>query len=183
MQRTVADAGRAAGIIRRIRSMAGGGVPERAPTQLNEIIEEAMLFLRHELQRQQVDSRLRLDADLPELTADRIQLQQVVVNLAMNAIQAMAEAGVSERRLTVRTSSRDGEARVDVEDTGPGLSADQAARVFESFFTTKSGGLGVGLAICRSIIDAHGGRIDGANGPEGGARFTFTLPIGPQAIA
>src|SRR5271156_3071069 len=175
--RTIADARRAGDIIRRIRNMATHGEPEETPLALNDVVEEVMLFLRPELKRQGVDATLDLAPDLPAVTADRVQLQQVFANLAVNAMQAMALQ--DERRLTIRTALMDERiVRAEIEDTGHGIDADHLDRLFQSFFTTKDGGMGIGLAICRSIIEAHGGRIEAANLPgRRGAPFHFTLPV------
>ncbi len=173
--RTVADARRAADVIRRIRGLATHTEPERSPLALNSVIEEVLLFLRPELMRQGVEASLDLASDLPDVIADRVQLQQVFANLAVNAMHAMTDR--KERRLTIRTARADGHTiRADLEDTGHGISVDHLDRLFQSFFTTKDGGMGIGLAICRSIVEAHGGRIEAANLPGGGARFRFTLP-------
>jgi signal transduction histidine kinase len=114
----------------------------------------------------------------PRVLADRTQLQQVVVNLAVNAMQAMASAGCRERRIAIRTSVVDAATlHCTLEDSGPGIPSEHIGRLFESFFTTKDSGMGMGLPICRSIIEAHGGRIAADNqGAGGGARFSFTLP-------
>ncbi|HEY6621173.1 MAG TPA: ATP-binding protein [Steroidobacteraceae bacterium] len=173
--RTVKDARRAADIIQRVRAMAVRGEIQYMPLELNGLAEEAMTFLRAELSRHDVKTAFEFAADLPNLLGDRVQLQQVFVNLAVNAMHAMANRSV--RRLTIRTlrpqSDRPG---VTVEDTGPGIAPENLERLFGSFFTTKTGGMGIGLAICRSIIEAHGGRIEASNLPRGGAQFFFTLP-------
>lgn len=175
-QRIIADAQRAADIIARVRSMAGHRTPEPTPLAINGVIEEAMQFLAHELQGQSVTPKLELARDLPLVLADRTQLQQVVVNLAVNAVQAMAQTPVSARRLTVRTRFHDNAVHVAVEDSGPGLDAAQQRRAFDSFFTTKSNGMGMGLPICRSILESCGGAITANNAAERGAVFAFTLP-------
>lgn len=175
-ERIVADARRAADIIARVRDMAAHRAPERAALSINGVIEEACVFLRHEMQAQQVDVRLDLARDLPSVLGDRTQLQQVVVNLAVNAAQAMAHSR-PPHRITIR-SAFDGDAvQVIVEDTGPGITLEHAARLFDSFFTTKDTGMGMGLPICRSILEAHGGAISAANCEGGGAAFVFTLPV------
>lgn len=175
-QRIIADAQRAADIIARVRAMAGHRAPEPALLAINGVIEEAMQFLAHELQGQSVTPKLELARDLPLVLADRTQLQQVVVNLAVNALQAMAPTPPSVRRLTVRTRLDGGAVLVTIEDSGPGLDAAQQQRVFESFFTTKANGMGMGLPICRSILESYGGAISASNAAEGGAVFVFTLP-------
>lgn len=171
-----ADARRAADIIARVRDMAQHRKPTRASVQMNAVIGEALAFLRHELQHHGVELVLDLATDLPPIEADRTQLQQVVVNLAVNAVQAMADS--TPRKLTVRSTRDAGGVRVSVEDSGPGVSANDMPRLFESFFTTKDSGMGMGmgLAICRSIIEAHGGKIGAHNGAAGGACFSFNLP-------
>ena len=178
IQRILADARRASDIIGRIRLMIAGSAPERTLLSLNEVISEALLFLRHEIQAQHVTVLQRTDPGAPQVLADRTQLQQVIVNLAVNAMQAMEQAGAGDRRLIFRTCVPD-DATVlcTIEDSGPGIKPEHQPRLFESFFTTKKGGMGMGLSICRSIIEAHGGRITTGNHAEnGGARLCFTLP-------
>jgi signal transduction histidine kinase len=170
----IADAERAAGIIARVREMAGHRTPERTPLSINGVVEEAISFLRHELQGHGVETLFDLAAGLPPVVADRVQIQQVVVNLAVNAAQAMG--GAARRRLAVRSLLEGGQVVISVEDTGPGLAEDMLARVFENFFTTKTSGMGMGLPICRSIVEAHGGAIEARNLQAGGAAFRFTLP-------
>jgi PAS domain S-box-containing protein len=182
-KRIVADARRAADVISRIRAMAARRVPEQTPLPLDEVIREALLFLRHEVQSRGVTVTHHPAATAAYVRADRTQLQQVVVNLAVNAMQAMAQAESRERRITIRTSVSDaGAVTCEIEDTGPGVAAQHATRLFESFFTTKDGGMGMGLPICRSIIEAHGGSITADNNSApGGARFSFTLPAATKA--
>lgn len=175
-QRIIADAQRAADIISRVRAMAGHKATESMPISINAVIEEAMLFLAHELQGHSVSLNLALAKGLPPVLADRIQLQQVVVNLVVNAVQAMAQTPIDQRRLTLRTSFDGDRVHVSVEDTGPGIDEAQQQRLFESFFTTKSNGMGMGLPICRSILETCGGAINASNAESGGAAFVFTLP-------
>ena len=177
--RSMTDARRAADIIQRIRTMAVPGEAGRVPVAINTLVEESMVFLRPELSRHDVDARLDLAPDLPEVLADRVQIQQVFVNLAVNAMQAMA--GHSPRQLVIRTSRPQLEmVKADIEDSGPGIAPENLDRLFGSFFSTKKGGMGIGLAICRSIIETHGGRIHAANLSSGqGSRFSFTLPASP----
>jgi len=175
-QRIIADAQRAADIISRVRAMAEHRTPEPALLAINGVVEEAMQFLAHELQGQSVLPRLELGKDLPLVLADRTQLQQVVVNLAVNAIQAMAQTPTGQRRVTLRTSFHDGLVHVAIEDAGPGIDAAHRQRLFESFFTTKPNGMGMGLPICRSILETYGGAISARNVESGGAVFAFALP-------
>jgi C4-dicarboxylate-specific signal transduction histidine kinase len=156
--------------------MASHGEPELIELSLNDVVDDVLLFLGPELKRQTVQATLDLASDLPVVRGDRVQLQQVIANLAVNALQAMAAQ--ADQRLLIRTALTDS-CRVCalVEDNGPGIPEEQLHRLFQSFFTTKKGGMGIGLAICRSIVEAHGGRLEAANLSGGrGARFRFTLP-------
>lgn len=173
-QRIIADAERAGQIIARVRAMVGHRAPELTPLSLNGVIEEAVQFLRHELEAHDVSLTLDLEAGLPLVLADRTQVQQLIVNLAINAMQALA--GCAERRIIVRSESGDGSVLLFVEDTGPGLKREHLPLLFESFFSTKREGMGIGLSICRSIVEALGGAISAENRSEGGARFKVALP-------
>lgn len=176
--RIVADARRAADIIQRVRAMAERRDPAPVSLSVNHLVEETLLFLRHDLQAHGVVTRLALAPDLPPVRADRIQMQQVLVNLAINAAQAMSAAGGPGGGIEIATESTDhGMLRIVFDDCGPGLAGDAAERVFEGFYTTKEAGMGIGLPICRSILQAHGGDISATNRPDGrGARFVVTLP-------
>lgn len=174
-ERIVADARRAGDIIARVRAMAERRDPERLALSLNSVVEEALLFLGHELQGRQVMVERHLTPDLPATLADRTQLQQVLVNLTVNAVQAMAEAGTTDPQLRLATAAGpDGTLVLSVEDNGPGLGPTPGT-LFESFYTTKPSGMGMGLPICRSIVEAHGGTITARNG-DVGAKFLVTLP-------
>ncbi len=177
-RRVLIDARRASEIIGRVRGMAAPREPEHTLLSLDDVIREALLFLRHDIQERDVAVSQHLDSGSPKVLADRTQLQQVVVNLAVNAMQAMAQAGTTDRRLTFRTNVLDADTvRCTVEDSGPGIGPEHLPRLFDSFFTTKDSGMGMGLSICRSIIEAHGGRIVADNETtHGGARLCFTLP-------
>jgi C4-dicarboxylate-specific signal transduction histidine kinase len=183
---TAAEVQRAADIIHRIRSMALRAAPEHEEIEVNAIITEAMLFLRHELQRNEVKISLRLGADLPPILADRVQLQQVIVNLAVNAVQAMAHADNNPRevRLTTAVTADRHNVTIEVVDSGPGISSEALPHLFESFFTTKSTGMGMGLPICRSIIEAHGGEISVGRRDGGrGACFIILLPTQQKPLS
>lgn len=175
----VADARRAADIIARIRAMAAREAPGRELLSLDEIIREALLFLRHEVQSRAVSVSHHVSPAAAKVLADRTQLQQVIVNLAVNAMQAIAQAESPRRQITIRTAMIEpATLNCLVEDSGPGIEPEHLSRLFDSFFTTKQGGMGMGLPICRSIIEAHGGRITAESaGADGGARFSFTLPV------
>jgi PAS domain S-box-containing protein len=178
-KRSLAEARRAADIIDRVRGMAARRPPERILVSLHDVIVEAMQFLRHEVEWRGITISHAFSPVSANVLADRTLLHQLIVNLAVNAMQAMAQVGAAERRITVRTTSPDEMTlRCSVEDSGPGIDPDHLSRLFESFFTTKPGGMGMGLSVCRSIVEAHGGRIEADNGSEhGGARFSFTLPV------
>jgi signal transduction histidine kinase len=173
--RVADDAQRAGDIIARIRALATRSAPERRPLSLNGLIEESCAFLRHEMQAQGVSLALMLAPNLPPMLGDRTQLQQVIVNLSVNAVQAMALHD-GPRVLAIETSQKDDDLIVRVEDTGPGIAPDKRDRIFDSFYTTKTGGMGMGLPICRSIVESHAGVIAVAPRAGGGACFTFTLP-------
>lgn len=180
--RVISNARRAGDIVQRIRGMAVKHVPERTALDLNEVVEEALLVVRHDIESRVIALSMRYRDGLPKVIGDRIQLQQVVVNLLVNSVQAIVQGGgqgsVSGRRIELRTNA-DGDRAVTftIRDTGPGIAEDDLERIFESFFTTKDTGMGMGLAICQSIIVSHGGGITASNHPDGGARFQVSLPI------
>jgi signal transduction histidine kinase len=177
LQDIVADSRRAGEVIGRIRALLQKRQPERAPLDLNEAIREVAVLLRHQLTRKGVTLALDLAADLPAVDGDRVQLQQVLLNLMINAAEAMEHAGAGRRKLSVRSARLEGgRVGVTVRDSGPGVAPEHLDRVFDALFTTKPGGMGIGLAISRSIIEAHGGRLWAESDPGGGAAFHFTLP-------
>jgi PAS domain S-box-containing protein len=168
---------RAAEIIDRIRSLYKKSPSQRELVEVNGIIEEILTLLKCEADRYSVAMRTELAAELPKIMADRVQLQQVLMNLILNAIEAMEDAGGV---VTVKSQlGEDGQIETSVNDTGPGLPLGKADQIFDAFFTTKPQGSGMGLAISKSIVESHGGRI-WANGDGGrGATFHFTLPVAP----
>jgi PAS domain S-box-containing protein len=176
---TLSDARRAADIVDRIRTMATGRLPQRVRLSLHDVIEESIVFLTDQLQSNGVIVSLDLAQGLPELIGDRTQLQQVIVNLALNAIQAMSQSASARRSLLVRTKSTDADIVLcTVEDSGPGIDVLHLSRLFESFFTTKDAGMGMGLSVSRSIVEAHGGQLRADNDSSlGGARFSIQLPV------
>ena len=170
---------RASEIIDRLRSLYKKAPPQRELVDVNEIISEMVVMLRGEANRYAVSQRTDLAAGIPKITADRVQLQQVLMNLMLNAIEAMRETGGSvlvETRL-----NESGLLQISVHDTGPGLPAAKEDQIFEPFFTTKPQGSGMGLAISRSIIESHGGRLWATRNSGPGATFHFTLPIAGEA--
>jgi PAS domain S-box-containing protein len=171
----IADVTRAAEIIDRIRSLYRRGTPVRAPVDLNEIIREMTALLNETANRNSVSIGTGLDLSLPTATADRVQLQQVLMNLMLNAIEAMQDTG---GELTVASKKcEDGQIGISVSDSGVGLSIDEAERIFEAFFTTKPQGTGMGLSISRRIIESHGGRLWASPNTGRGTTFQFTLPV------
>ena len=180
--RIVADAHRAADIIVRIRNMAAQKDPQRDAVDLGEIVEETINFLHREIRTQGVKLNLRVARGLSPVLGDRTQLQQVVLNLVMNAMHAMHDVPPSRRMLTVRVVENDGRVQVEVEDAGSGIPESDRRRLFNAFFTTKVDGLGLGLPICRSIIDQHGGEID-CEHLATGTRFVFGVPIAQTQVS
>lgn len=170
--RIARDADRAAQIIGRVRDMAMRRAPEPTALSLNGLVEEAMVFLRHEIQSHEVALTLDLAKGLPPVLADRTQLQQVVVNLAVNALQAMGRGG----RLVLATRLTDTSVKLTVTDSGPGIAPEDLGKLFASFYTTKDGGMGMGLPISQTIVESYGGTIAAANGATG-AVFTVILPV------
>jgi C4-dicarboxylate-specific signal transduction histidine kinase len=178
MNRVLDDARRARDVVARIWSMVAGRAPQHTTLALNEVIAESMGFLRHEFQSKNVSVSLYLAEGLPEVTGDRTQLQQIVLNLAINAMQAMAQTGPGRRSIFIQTMLSDPATVCFVmEDSGPGIDPKHLPHLFDSFFTTKDTGMGLGLPISRSIVEAHDGaiRADNTSG-LGGARFSFSLP-------
>jgi two-component system, LuxR family, sensor kinase FixL len=177
--RVIANARRASDIVQRVRDMAVKHEPERTALDLNDIVEEALLVVRHDIDSRSIDLVVKYGGHLPKVIGDRIQLQQVVVNLLVNSVQAMAQAGGSTGRIELRTDADDeGAVTFTIRDTGPGIAEANVDRIFDSFFTTKDTGMGIGLLICQSIIVGHGGNITASNHPDGGAEFRFSLPAG-----
>jgi C4-dicarboxylate-specific signal transduction histidine kinase len=180
--RAVQGATRASEVIARIRSLINKDTPQREPVSLNQVIDETVTLIKSQAKRGSVTITTQLDARLPEVIGDRIQLQQVVLNLVINGIEAMSEVEGRERELIIRTEALDGgEVRVAVEDRGKGVGEDTMTRLFEPFFTTKPQGVGMGLSVSRSIIEAHCGRLWVESVPRQGSTFYFILPIGEFA--
>jgi C4-dicarboxylate-specific signal transduction histidine kinase len=180
--RITEDGRRATDIIRRIRLLFTKGGAQREVIDVNDLIREMTVLLRSETTRYAVVVRTELAADLPQVRGDRVQLQQVFVNLIMNSIEAMKDA--DEARDLVITSQRgeNDQLVVSVSDTGVGLPPEQTDQIFEAFFTTKDHGIGMGLSISRTIVESHGGRLWAADHTSRGANFCFTLPATTQKI-
>jgi C4-dicarboxylate-specific signal transduction histidine kinase len=172
----VGDADRAAAIIDRIRDQIKKVPPQKHRFDLNEAINEVIVLARTAIDKNVISVNTHLTEGALSVEGDRVQLQQVLLNLIFNAVEAMGSVEAGARELLISTEQDHIGVRVAVRDSGPGIDATHLERVFEAFYTTKSSGVGMGLSICRSIIDAHGGRLWAeANGPRG-AVFHFTLP-------
>jgi signal transduction histidine kinase len=167
---------RAGAVIQRLRALFKRGEPVVQPLDANEVVSEVMTLAHGDLATRSIDTVLQLAPDLPRIHGDRVQLQQVMLNLVMNASEAMAGRDPAERRLTVRTLSTRNLVRIAFSDRGSGFAAEQHDRLFEPFYTTKAQGLGLGLSISRSIISAHKGRLWGVSRPGHGATFHIALP-------
>jgi PAS domain S-box-containing protein len=174
--RIVKDGSRAADIISRIRLLFKKGTPEREPVDVNEVVREMIVLLRSEVMRYSVFLRTELAEDLPQIMGDRVQLQQVIMNLMMNSIDAMKDVD-GTRELTIKSQRAENkQLLVAVSDTGVGLPPQGPDQIFNAFFTTKLHGTGMGLRISRSIVESHGGRLWAADTCPRGASFCFTLP-------
>ncbi len=176
--RIVRDGTRAGEVIGRIRALATKAPPRRESLDINQVISEVIALTEAETQRNAARLQSRLANALPVVSADRVQLQQVMINLIINAIEAMAGAGDGPRELTIVSSTDDAnDVVVEVQDTGPGLDSEKLDRLFQSFYTTKPDGIGMGLAISRSIAEAHGGLLSAAPNQPRGAVFRLSLPV------
>jgi two-component system sensor kinase FixL len=178
LDRIVRDGTRAGEVTGRIRAQVKKLPPRRDLLDINEVIREVIALTQTETQRNAVRLQSRLADDLPRVSADRVQLQQVMINLIINAIEAMAGAGSGPRELTIVSGIDDAnDVVVEVQDTGPGLNPEKLDLLFQSLYTTKPDGIGMGLAISRSIVEAHGGQLSAAPNQPRGAVFRLTLPI------
>jgi C4-dicarboxylate-specific signal transduction histidine kinase len=181
--RMVKDATRAGEIIKRIRVPFEKGASEQEPLDVNEVIREMVLLLHSQASRHSISVRTETSADLPKVMGDRVQLQQVLMNLMINGIDAMKNV-TGARELVIDSRRADtGQVQVSIRDTGVGLPQQQADQVFNAFFTTKPHGTGMGLRISRSIVESHGGRMWAGENSPCGASFYFTLPVTSDALA
>ncbi|MEJ8826410.1 ATP-binding protein [Variovorax humicola] len=169
---------RAAEIIRRLGALFKHGQMQFAPTNLNELASETLELVRTELTRRQITATTELAPWLPMVDGGRVQLQQVLLNLILNAADAMSDVDAKQRRLIIRTECDDNNVHLHVIDHGTGIAAADIRHVFDAFWSTKAGGTGIGLAICKSIVQAHRGTLSAANNAQGGATFLVILPLG-----
>jgi PAS domain S-box-containing protein len=184
VERIIKEGNRASEVLRRIRALAQKANPQKAWLDLNDVIREVVALMYGEVRQQRVALRTDLAAALPPVLGDRVQLQQVILNLMINGIEAMQAVADRPRELRIRSQRHDADTvLVAVQDAGIGLDPQQMVRLFDAFFTTKPGGMGMGLAICRTIIEAHGGRLWASPNDSPGATFQFTLPAGGAHVS
>jgi C4-dicarboxylate-specific signal transduction histidine kinase len=182
LERIANDGKRAAEVIRRIRALMKRQAPRKEWLDINETIHEVVALAQFQLHRSEILVETQLGHDLPLVLCDGVQLQQVLLNLIINAIEAMSGIKERPRELTI-VSASDGPDTVSVEvrDSGTGLDPEHAPHLFEPFYTTKAEGLGIGLSISRSIVEAHGGRLSAAANAPHGTVFRFSLPVNEPA--
>src|SRR5262249_40478704 len=179
LRRIVSDGHRASEVVAGIRAMFKRGERSSAYYDVNALIREVLSLVNGELKNNKVEARLDLGEGMPKILADRVQLQQVVLNLMMNAIEAMGSVQNGARVLGVNSELREGrDILITVQDSGPGIDPQNLDRIFDRFFTTKSNGMGMGLSICRSIVEAHNGRLWAEPDVRPGSVFRLSLPIG-----
>jgi PAS domain S-box-containing protein len=179
--RMAKDATRAADMVRRIRLLFKKVSPQRELVDVNEVVRELIVLLHSEATRYAISVRAELASDLPQVMGDRVQLQQVLMNLLLNGMEAMKDVDTTRELIIHSQPAKNQQLIVSVSDTGVGLPPQQAEQIFNAFFTTKPDGTGMGLRISRSIIESHGGRLWAADNSPRGARFCFTLPTKAEA--
>jgi len=178
-RRTIRDANRASEVIKRLRALFARKEPVTELVDLNEAAREVVALSADVLRTNGVDLRLEFADDLPLVTGDRVQLQQVILNLLRNALDAMSSVDDRPRHLAIRTQPDEADqVRLSVQDTGVGLDPKRMDKLFEAFYTTKPDGMGMGLSLCRSIIESHYGRIWATPNDGPGATFSFSIPCG-----
>jgi len=173
----VKEGNRAVDVISRIRTLIKKGPPRKDACDINEAIREVVGLTRGEMVKNNISAQTQLGEELPRIQGDKVQLQQVILNLIINAVDAMSGTSGGSRVLFISTAKDVGGVLVTVRDSGPGLSPETVERLFDAFYTTKADGMGMGLSICRSIVEAHGGRIWTSRDVGQGATFQFTLPL------
>ncbi|WP_426122867.1 PAS domain-containing sensor histidine kinase [Pararhizobium sp. PWRC1-1] len=182
IRRIIDEATRASDIIARIRKMAKNSASEHTAFEISTVIEEALEITGRQLRSQGASLVVSLESNPAHVSADRIQIQQVIINLLVNAAQAMSEVRAKERTIFIKSSHQNGFVEIEIADTGPGIESSKAEQLFNAFYTTKLTGMGMGLSISKTIVEAHGGKISASSRDGGGARFTFTLPEVPEGL-
>jgi C4-dicarboxylate-specific signal transduction histidine kinase len=183
IDRIISGSKRATDIVSRIRDFSKKAPARKGDLEINEAILDITRLTRTAMSEHRVLAKMQLSEGLPHILGDRVQLQQVILNLILNAIEAMSEVSERSRELLISTSAvESGSVLVAVSDSGPGLPPASHARIFEAFYTTKASGLGMGLSICRSIVEAHGGRLWATPNEPHGAVFYMMLPIGENSL-
>jgi signal transduction histidine kinase len=175
LARAIREANRASDVIGRVRALVKKSPPPMSPLDVNELVLEVLALARNELLRNGVIARTEFSSDIAQVLGDRIQLQLLLLNLIMNAIDAMSLIRDRPREIVIKLAAQPEGVLIEVRDTGRGLDPEQAGRIFEPFFTTKPHGIGLGLSISRSIVEAHGGRLWATPGRPFGAIFQFIL--------
>jgi C4-dicarboxylate-specific signal transduction histidine kinase len=175
LERIIRDGHSAADVVRRIRALFKESAPVKAPLDIKQIVNEVLHLLSDELDDNTIIVETKLDADLPMIEADHVQIQQTLINLVHNAMDAMAGETDGAKALKLNSTRQGGELLIQVRDNGSGI--DDPTVIFEPFFTTKESGMGMGLSICRSMVEAHGGRIWATANEDAGMTFSFTLPL------
>ena len=182
IERLVKDANRASNVIAQVRALTKSSAPEKDRLDINEVIRSTITLIDREIQQNRVSLQTQLSNDVPLIQCDRVQLQQVILNLILNAIEAMNVLPAEPRNLIISSAKNNSKAvLISVQDSGAGLALENIERLFSAFYTTKRGGMGMGLAISRSIVEAHGGRIWAAPNSPRGALFEFILPTGDRS--
>jgi C4-dicarboxylate-specific signal transduction histidine kinase len=182
-RRTIRDGNRASDVITRLRALFSKKESPTESMDLNEATREVIALLSSDLRRSRVILRQELADDLPPVNGDRVQLQQVILNLLLNALDAMSDVEDRPRQLVISTAREDGgRVRVAVRDVGVGVELQSVEKLFEAFYTTKSGGMGIGLSVSRSIVERHRGRLWAEPNDGPGATFAFSIPCGPERI-
>ena len=178
LEQVITQAQRAAAIVQHLRNFVVKGKPHRQPTDITQVLRRAMSMVHGQILSHGIELDILQDAELPLATIDAIQVEQVIINLLRNAIEALGEVDRAQRQLKIVLDCQDGEISLAISDSGPGLMPDASARISSPFYSTKPDGMGLGLAISRTIVEDHGGRLSYEPNDAGGATFRFTLPVG-----
>jgi two-component system sensor kinase FixL len=171
------DNRRAGRVVQQMRALLKRSATQHEPIELNAAVADVVTLVRSSARSRRINVDVEFDTGVEPVVGDRTQVQQVVLNLVMNALDAVQELQPSRRRVTLRTVQWDGAAAVEVRDRGAGIPDDELSRIFEPFYTTKREGLGLGLSICRAIVGAHGGTVDAKRNPDVGMTFAASLPV------